>query len=116
MRVENSLFEGRNTNMKKRFLCLLLALTTTVSLCACQGKDEGVDTAATEAATTATETEELSYDEESASIYDAALGEFYAAYQAAEAEENVSKRYALMAVAEAKLMETAVMLPFHLIQ
>lgn len=44
-------------------------------------------------------------------IYTAALGEYYQAYYAAKAETNVSKKYALMAIAEAKLMEAAVMLP-----
>lgn len=51
------------------------------------------------------------YDEKSAAIYDDVLGEFYTAYMAAKEETNVSKRYALMAIAEAKLMESAVMLP-----
>ena len=53
------------------------------------------------------------YDEKSAKIYDDILGDFYAAYQVAKAEKNVSKRYALMAIAEAKLMEAAVMLPIY---
>ena len=44
-------------------------------------------------------------------IYTANLGEFYDAYYAAKQETNVSKKYALMAIAEAKLMEAAVMLP-----
>ena len=51
------------------------------------------------------------YDERSQAIYDAALGEFYSAYQVAVEEENVSKRYALMAIAEAKLLGSGVMLP-----
>ena len=53
------------------------------------------------------------YDEKSQKIYDDILGEFYTAYEAAKAETNVSKRYALMAIAEAKLMESAVMLPIY---
>ncbi len=53
------------------------------------------------------------YDEKSQKIYDDILGEFYTAYEAAKAETNVSKRYALMAIAEAKLMEAAVMLPIY---
>jgi len=53
------------------------------------------------------------YDEKSEKIYDAILGDFYAAYQVARAEKNPSKRYALMAIAEAKLMEAAVMLPIY---
>ena len=53
------------------------------------------------------------YDEKSQAIYDDILGDFYAAYEVAKAEKNVSKRYALMAIAEAKLMEAAVMLPIY---
>lgn len=51
------------------------------------------------------------YDERSQAIYDAALGDFYAAYLQAAAEKDVSKRYALMAIAEAKLLGSGVMLP-----
>ncbi|MBQ3215534.1 MAG: peptide ABC transporter substrate-binding protein [Oscillospiraceae bacterium] len=51
------------------------------------------------------------YDDRSQAIYDDALGDFYKAYQAATAEENPSVRYALMAVAEAKLLGSGVMLP-----
>lgn len=51
------------------------------------------------------------YDETSTAIYNEALGEFYDAYETAKEAESVSERYALMAVAEAKLMESGVMLP-----
>lgn len=51
------------------------------------------------------------YDERSQAIYDSALGEFYQAYLQAAAEENVSRRCALMAIAEAKLLGSGVMLP-----
>ena len=47
----------------------------------------------------------------SAAIYDAQLGAFNTLYQAAKEEQNVSKRYALMAQAEAKLLEAAVLIP-----
>ncbi|MBQ9119168.1 MAG: peptide ABC transporter substrate-binding protein [Lachnospiraceae bacterium] len=60
---------------------------------------------------TGSETAELSYDEQSKKIYDAVLGEFYDAYMVAKEADNVSERYALMAVAEAKLLESGVMLP-----
>ncbi|MGN0142051.1 MAG: ABC transporter substrate-binding protein, partial [Roseburia sp.] len=122
--------------MKKRLLSLMLVLTTSISMCACGGNtgtstDAGstsetadtdetgssTDTVATESSSAA-ETEqgaednaELSYDEKSAQVYDKALGEFYEAYQVADASQNVSERYALMAIAEAKLMESAVMIP-----
>ena len=54
----------------------------------------------------------LSYDELSATLYDEALGEFYELYSEAKAEgENLSLRFALMAQAEAKLLEAGVLLP-----
>ncbi len=51
------------------------------------------------------------YDELSQKIYDDVMGEFYTAYEAAKAATNVSERQALMAIAEAKLMASGVMLP-----
>ena len=51
------------------------------------------------------------YDELSAKIYDDVLGDFYAAYEAAKAATNQSERWALMAIAEAKLMESGLFLP-----
>ncbi len=51
------------------------------------------------------------YDERSQAIYEDALGEFHQAYMQAAAEKNVSKRYAMMAIAEAKLLGSGVMLP-----
>lgn len=52
------------------------------------------------------------YLAESAKIYGEQLGDFKAAYAKAVAEtKNTSKRYALMALAEAKLMESAVYVP-----
>ena len=48
----------------------------------------------------------------SSELYTAALGEFYDAYQVGRAEaSNLSMRYAQMAIAEAKLMESAVYVP-----
>ena len=109
--------------MKRRFLSLLLVLTTAVSLCACGSTaDTSASVASSEPVSSESSSvseaepepaEELSYEEESALIYENALGEYYAAYQEADAEEAVSRRYALMAVAEAKLMESAVMLPLY---
>lgn len=51
------------------------------------------------------------YDEKSEAIYTDALGAFYDAYEEAQEADSVAQRYALLAVAEAKLMESAVMLP-----
>ena len=51
------------------------------------------------------------HDSRSEAIYEDMLGAFYEAYQAAQEAETVSERYALMAIAEAKLLQSAVMLP-----
>lgn len=118
--------------ISKRIIALMLAAMLTLSMAACGGNDgstTGTDTntgAGTEVdnsgSTSGTEDDtttggdevvELSYDEMSAQVYDEVLGEFYAAYETAKAVTNVSERYALMAIAEAKLMETAVMLPIY---
>ncbi len=56
--------------------------------------------------------ENMTYSEASAAIYEANLGEFKAALETASAEtDDISKRYALMAVAEAKLLEAGVFIP-----
>ena len=47
----------------------------------------------------------------SGALYSEVLGEFAEAYAAAKEATSVSERYALMAIAEAKLLQTAVMLP-----
>ena len=97
---------------KKKFLCLVLAMTTGLSLCACGAKDSGDGTDVTSGTEVAgTESEEVDYDAQSAAIYDAQLGDFYATYESAFEASNVSERWALMATAEAKLLESAVMLP-----
>lgn len=51
------------------------------------------------------------YTEASSAIYDAVLGEFNEYYTKAKEADNLSTKFALMAVAEAKLHEAAVMLP-----
>ncbi len=51
------------------------------------------------------------YDKLSQAIYDDVLGEFYTTYEAAKKATNVSERQALMAIAEAKLLASGVMLP-----
>ena len=85
----------------KKLIALLLVILMALTLVGCN-KDNDTETGG----------DELSYDEQSAAIYDAQLGEFYDTYMAAkENASTISERYALMAVAEAKLMESAVMLP-----
>ena len=105
----------------KKFLALLLALTMVLSLAACGGNntpaptDAPVDDAtdAPEAVTYVDPYADLreDYDALSEAIYMDELGDFYEAYEAAKGAETVSEKYALMAIAEAKLMEAAVFLP-----
>ena len=54
----------------------------------------------------------MEHDERSSYLFEQNLGEFYEYYQEAKAElENVPLRYAKMAVAEAKLIESGVLVP-----
>ena len=110
--------------MKKfnKIVSLLLALVMMLGLVACGGSNTTTETTAapvaaeTEAAAAAVYVDPYAdirddYDALSAAIYEDVLGEFATAYEAAKAATNVSERYALMAVAEAKLLESGVMLP-----
>lgn len=112
--------------MKKKFLCLALALAMLLSLVACGGNNNTPPADDTQAPAdtqtpdtpddtqTPDEPETVSYKDASrddAEIYDAVFGDFYEAYQAAAAEQDVPTRYAMMAVAEAKMLEAAVMMP-----
>ena len=127
--------------MKKmtKLLCLILALVlATAAFASCTGK-KGNETESKTAATdpiddvtTAPADEpkgpdavEVDLDElldeneegidayvlNSRKVYKEALGEFYTAYLQAKGQSNVSYRYALMAIAEAKLLESGVMVP-----
>ena len=51
------------------------------------------------------------HDIRSDAIYHNALGEFYDIYQTALEAETISQRYALMALAEGKLLQSCIMLP-----
>lgn len=112
--------------MKKfnKIVSLLLVLVMMLGLVACGGKTEAPETTAATQAPVAAETEAAAavyvdpyadlredYDALSTAIYEDVLGEFTAAYETAKAATNVSERYALMAIAEAKLLESGVMLP-----
>lgn len=117
---------------RKRILAVLLAGTMVAgSLTACGSSAE--DTTSTDAANTAATTEEaqtaateteaseateavdlsaMDYEELSAYLYDENLGEFYEFYSEAKEEiDNISLRYAKMAIAEAKLLESGVVYP-----
>ncbi len=51
------------------------------------------------------------YAEDSRTIYDEVLGDFYEYFTEAKGTKNLSEKYAVFAIAEAKLLESAVMLP-----
>lgn len=104
----------------KRVLCALLALVMVLGFVGCKNNGDDKTTPAPNKpaesvvpATTVPNTELPTgdYNAMSAAIYDAQLGAFNTLYQAAKEETNVSKRYALMAQAEAKLLEAAVLIP-----
>lgn len=105
--------------MKKKLVSAMLVLAMCSSLVACgSSANDDVVESGTEAGATSTDasaeseiTMPADYDAKSASVYEAALGEFYAAYEVALAETDVDTRYALEALAEAKLMESAVTVP-----
>lgn len=95
---------------KKRVLCLALACAMGLSMTACGSK--GGTTTDGDAAISEAGGETKDHYAISEEIYDSELGDFYAAYQeAAEETEDVAARFAKFAVAEAKLLESAVILP-----
>ncbi|MBR2402226.1 MAG: peptide ABC transporter substrate-binding protein [Lachnospiraceae bacterium] len=108
--------------ISKRVFALALAMSTLLTAC---GGNGGSNATNTEATNTEVSTQVVddrlaaevitvdmaTYDAKSAEVYNAALSEFITTYEAAKAVDNVSERQALMAIAEAKLMESAVMLP-----
>ncbi|MBR5867950.1 MAG: hypothetical protein IKZ21_00780, partial [Clostridia bacterium] len=113
----------------KKIFALLLALCLVVSLFAGCSKTEEVESETTPVESEATSVEseaeawegldwdaiaEMDYDDASDAIYDYALGEYYEYYTKAKEETaNMSKRYALMAIAEAKMLEAGVFAPLY---
>ena len=99
----------------KKFLSLALALAMMLSLFACGGNAETSNPPAESTnpgesqGVTLGEYVPMTYEEQV--VYDNALGEFYNAFMKAKAAVTTSERYALMAVAEAKLLESGVMIP-----
>ena len=105
--------------MKKftKIMSLVLALVMMLSLAACGGKDNTETQPATEPGN---ETVEYvypfadlldNYDELSSAIYEVVLGEFLSTYEKATEAETISERFALMAIAEAKALESGALLP-----
>ncbi len=101
-----------------KILALLLALCMVVSMCVACGKQETPDTpdqgdqgdkdnkvVATDPYAGKT------HQEVSETIYNEVLGGFYEYYTKATEAKTVSERFALMAIAEAKLLESGILLP-----
>lgn len=111
--------------MKKfnKTMSLLLVLAMVLGLAACGAKPEAPETTAAPApAATEAAGEPVTYvdpyadaaddyDELSAAVYEDALGEFNTYYQEAVEETSTAMRYAKMAIAEAKLLESGAFLP-----
>ena len=119
--------------MKRKIVSALLVMSMAASLVACGNSgsgssdpaDESVsvsssassesDASASASSESEAETEESEmpegYDETSTELYNEALGDFNDALATAKEAETVDERYALMAVAEGKLMESAMMYP-----
>lgn len=112
--------------MKKKFLSLALALMMLLSLVACGGNNntpaDDNKTPDTPPVEDNTQDTPDTPDEPSTSYTDAthdndeiaelALGEFTEAYTKALQATNISERYVLMAIAEAKMLESGVFMPF----
>lgn len=119
--------------MKRKIVSALLVMSMAASLVACgnsgsgssEPADESVsvsssassesDASASASSESEAEAEESEmpegYDETSTELYNEALGDFNDALATAKEAETVDERYALMAVAEGKLMESAMMYP-----
>ena len=108
----------------KKIFALVLALAMVLSMVACGAKTPEASTPVATDPVAAPEVEAEAegyvdpfaeyaddYDALSSAVYEDVLGEFYAFYQEALAESNVSKSRALMAIAEAKLLGAGVFLP-----
>jgi len=111
--------------MKKKLLSLILALAMLLSLAACGGNNDTpstpdqtpTDTPDTTDTTPPADTTEpdtvepLGYDEDE--LFELNFAEFADAYELGRTEvSNMSKRWALMAIAEAKLLESGLLIPF----
>lgn len=93
--------------MKQRKIFAILAMVLVLVLsvgvfAACNPKEEGNDDP---------KPAEKTYQQISDELYNEALGDFYSAYQVALAATDTDERYALMAIAEAKLLESGTFIP-----
>lgn len=102
------------TDWIKRALSAALCLAMVLSLAACGGVDTPAVTSdepgADASAEPSAESGILTGDED---IYMAAMGDFYDAYMAAFETGSLSERWAQMAIAEAKFLESGVATPMY---
>ena len=102
------------TDWIKRTLSAALCLAMVLSLAACGGVDTPAVTSdepsADASAEPSAESGILTGDED---IYMAAMGDFYDAYMAAFETGSLSERWAQMAIAEAKFLESGVATPMY---
>lgn len=96
---------------KKLVALALSAVMVIGSLAACGSSDSDKKTDNSDKNNNNNSNNEVSYDEMSEKLYNENLGEFYSLYQQAKKADTISERFALMALSEAKLLESAVMLP-----
>lgn len=92
-------------------LCMVLSSIAMFASCTTDGGNDETDGEGTKVVYTDPYAGIEDYDELSAKLYEDILGDFYDAYDAAKKETNESKKWAMMAIAEAKLLESGVMMP-----
>ena len=97
------------TNMKK-LLAMMLAVAMVLSMVTVGSVSSSKVVAMSDLGDAIDQLTE-DYDENSATLYDYVLGDFYAAYEEAKSIDDASEAWAKMAIAEAKLLEAGVMLP-----
>ncbi len=111
--------------MKKKFLSLALVSAMVLSICSCNGSNNGGSSAPGSSTPNSTASSQdgssaggevepgefapVTYDQNV--IYDNAFGEFYEVYQKAKAETDIPTRYAMMALAEGKWLASGASLP-----
>ena len=94
----------------KKLLAMMLAVAMVLSMVAVGSVSSSKVVAMSDVADVVDKLTE-DYDENSATLYDYVLGDFYAAYEEAKSIDDASEAWAKMAIAEAKLLEAGVMLP-----
>ncbi|MGN1081961.1 MAG: ABC transporter substrate-binding protein [Candidatus Avispirillum sp.] len=90
---------------------LLCVVMVVAAFAGCTGSKKPGNDTPVEDPTYADPYEGKTHAEVSEELYEKVLGEFSEYYEKALAAESISERFALMAVAEAKLLESGIMLP-----